>query len=122
MFLIFSVNKSGEFFGYAKMASEINPNGHKAEAAGEQTSDAVTVSNPPVPLASPKTTVTPKTNKAPRGKIFEDDVRGTVFWEAAESSDDEDVGHADAKAKAREDSKWGNRFRVEWIKWYTSYL
>jgi len=70
---------------------------------------------PPVVLAGPKTTVTPRTSSAPRGKIFEDDFRGTVFWEIAESSDDDDAGDAE---QVRGQYRWGNTFRVEWIKWY----
>ena len=113
VYLIFSVNKSGEFFGYAKMASEIN-DPSSTEALKKLPPDAeVRVSDPPVLLAGPKTTVTPRTTTAPRGKIFEDEVRGTVFWEVAESSEDEEVDEVKA------DERWGNPFRVEWIKWYS---
>lgn len=98
------------------MASEIN-DPSSTEALKKLPPDAeVHVSDPPVLLAGPKTTVTPRTTTAPRGKIFEDEVRGTVFWEVAESSEDEEVDEEGEQVKA--DERWGNPFRVEWIKWY----
>src|SRR5271154_2791248 len=98
------------------MASEIN-DPSSTEALKKLPPDAeVHVSNPPVLLAGPKTKVTPRTTTAPRGKIFEDEVRGTVFWEVAESSEEEEVDEEGEQVKAEE--KWGNPFRIEWIKWY----
>jgi hypothetical protein len=116
VYLIFSVNKSGEFFGYARMDSEIkDAAATEAITAQEPTSEA-RVSNPPVAPAGPKTIITPRTKTAPRGKIFEDDARGTVFWEVAELSDEEYDGDMDPdQPKGAE--KRSNPFRVEWIKW-----
>jgi len=112
VYLVFSVNKSGEFYGYARMASEIYP--QKCEAADTIGSEHL-AQPPPVVLTGPKTTVTPRTSSAPRGKIFEDEFRGTVFWEIAESSDDDDAGDAE---QVRGQYRWGNTFRVEWLRWY----
>ena len=118
VYLIFSVNNSGEFFGYARMASEIvdssSSDASRAQERGHQSS----ASDPPVVLAGPKTTVTPRTSTAPRGKIFEDEVCGTIFWEIAESSEEEEV----EGLPPRGDDKWGNLFRIEWIKWFVSCL
>ena len=116
MYLVFSVNKSGEFFGYARMASEINntPGNEKVKIGG--TSESHNIVESPVLLAGPKTTVTPRTSSAPRGKIFEDEVRGTVFWEIAESSEDEEPD-AQSDQPSKGDTKWGNPFEIEWIKW-----
>ena len=120
VYLVFSVNKSGEFFGYARMASEINntADNEKIDIADR----SYNISDSPVlpHLAGPKTTVTPRTNSAPRGKIFEDDVRGTVFWEVAESSEDED-SEAQGDQSPKGEKKWGNSFKIEWIKWYASF-
>lgn len=113
MYLFFSVNKSGEFFGYAKMISEINDRSSIDMVKNLELGNEVQVSDPPVILAGPKTTVTPKTDSAPRGKIFEDEVRGTVFWEVSNSSDEEERDE-----EVTQDERWGNPFRVEWIKWY----
>ena len=114
MYLIFSVNKSGEFFGYARMASEIH------DSSSQEATKDKPPSDPSILLAGPKITVTPRTGSAPRGKIFEDEVRGTVFWEVADSSEeDEDDGDAE---QSKPDNKWGNPFKVEWIKWYVNSL
>lgn len=120
VYLIFSVNKSGEFFGYARMASEINNAADNEKIEVGDQSDTHDISKSPVPLlAGPKTTVTPRTNSAPRGKIFEDDVRGTVFWEVADSSEDEDT-ESPGDQGSKGEKKWGNPFKVEWIKWYAT--
>jgi len=93
VYLIFSVNKSGHFFGYARMASEIRVNSE-------------TLASQPR-LVGTNVTVTPKTSSAPRGVIFAD--RGTSFWEVAESSEeDESLEHKE---------EGGNVFRIEWIRW-----
>jgi hypothetical protein len=96
------------------MASEINNT-----ADNEKINIADNISDSPVlpHLAGPKTTVTPRTSAAPRGKIFEDDVRGTVFWEVAQSSEDED-SEAQGDQSSKGEKKWGNPFKIEWIKWY----
>ena len=94
------------------MASEIQA-ASDAEAGPDRKSEETTTS-PAIVLGGPKTTVTPRTHSAPRGKIFEDEVRGTVFWEVAECSDDEETGDGEPE----KDNKWGNPFRIEWIRWY----
>jgi hypothetical protein len=114
VYLIFSVNKSGEFFGYARMVSEIQAISEGEAARDPERKSEETPASPPIVLAGPKTTVTPRTNVAPRGKIFEDEIRGTVFWEVA-SSDDEDIGEGE---QVKEDNTGGNPFHIEWIKWY----
>lgn len=96
------------------MDSEINDTATGEAATAQEMNTEVAVSDPPIVLVGPKTKVTPRTNTAPRGKIFEDGVRGTVFWEVAESSDEDDVDAALPKAA----DKWGNPFRIEWIKWF----
>lgn len=103
------------------MASEINSTAENEKIKIGDKSDAYNISEHSVPLlAGPKTTVTPRTNSAPRGKIFEDDVRGTVFWEVAEFSEDEDL-NAQGDQSSKEETKWGNPFKIEWIKWYLAF-
>lgn len=99
------------------MASEINsmPGNEKVKIGDKNESYDSAVSEP-VLLGGAKTTVTPRTNTAPRGKIFEDDVRGTVFWEIADSSEDDETDAQGEQSKG--DTKWGNPFKIEWIKWY----
>lgn len=74
VYLIFSINKSGEYFGYAKMCS----------ASYASVSTAPRSSNTTLPyqeVSGVRTTPTPATNTAPAGYIVEDAARGTLFWE-----------------------------------------
>ncbi|KAF3102741.1 hypothetical protein TWF102_004404 [Orbilia oligospora] len=106
VFLIFSANKSGEYYGYARMVSEI--------------SDAVASKIEWAPMtqnidetALPKAIYTPPTATAPRGRIIDDSSRGTIFWEVIEDSDSEDES---APVEGTTISKaWGKPFRVEWV-------
>lgn len=86
VFLIFSVNKSGEYFGYARMASRSfepdsaeNTSGSTGNTEGQQEVDH---------NAGLIITPTAATETAPAGHIVEDAIRGTLFWEAdAEETD-----------------------------------
>ncbi|KAF3181063.1 hypothetical protein TWF106_004143 [Orbilia oligospora] len=106
VFLIFSANKSGEYYGYARMVSEI--------------SDVVASKIEWAPMtqnidetALPKAIYTPPTATAPRGRIIDDSSRGTIFWEVIEDSDSEDES---APVEGTTISKaWGKPFRVEWV-------
>ncbi|KAF3942120.1 hypothetical protein ABW19_dt0205847 [Dactylella cylindrospora] len=106
VFLIFSANKSGEYYGYARMASEISEEvSSKIEWApiGQSIDDT----------ALPKAIYTPATATAPRGRIIDDSSRGTIFWEVVEDSDSEDDA---PQAEGTTISKsWGKPFRVEWV-------
>ncbi|KPI45677.1 Zinc finger CCCH domain-containing protein 45 [Cyphellophora attinorum] len=85
VYLIFSANKSGEYFGYAKMASAI---GDEEAAAKTEVLPKAPTTNDPVTTPSPNpgdlplAIITPPTATAPRGRIIDDSSRGTIFWEA----------------------------------------
>jgi hypothetical protein len=115
VYLIFSANKSGEYFGYARMTSPI------LEETAQLISPAPRPDNildaPDVPKSIP----TPATEWAPKGKIIDDSARGTIFWEA-ELSDAE----TEEQASEKEDRKiegdnpavaqsWGKPFKIEWL-------
>ena len=113
MYLIFSANKSGEYYGYARMTSPINQdpasaiafapapttnttntnntnNTNSAAATYDQTPGAGTALADP---DQPNTTITPASATAPRGRIIDDSARGTIFWEADPvANGDEDSG------------------------------
>ena len=110
VYLIFSVNKSGEFFGYARMASQINDG---EPLATQETGSSAESYDYPASFTGLKINVTPKTDSAPRGKIIEDEVRGTLFWEVAESSDKEKKDTEQQKSS----DVWSRPFRIEWINW-----
>ncbi|TAQ83512.1 hypothetical protein B7494_g8153, partial [Chlorociboria aeruginascens] len=100
VYLIFSANKSGEYFGYARMISPIDDD---PAAAIEFAPKAQAVEDPELPKAIP----TPATEFAPRGRIIDDSARGTIFWEAerdeAEAAEEEDENQSEKKCW------WGRR-------------
>lgn len=76
VYLIFSVNKSSEYYGYARMDSPIS---------GDVQAMRETVPQPKTsPIANDGPTIipTPATSTAPRGYIVDDSARGNIFWEA----------------------------------------
>jgi hypothetical protein len=121
VYLIFSANKSGEYFGYARMASKIDGeavrmNEGPAFASGEQD----TPSGAPAAdsSVSPQSIPTPATATAPKGRIIDDSARGTIFWEA-EHSDSEETQQQDAPSPGGAGSaagqNWGRQFQIEWL-------
>jgi len=120
VYLIFSANKSGEYFGYARMTSPILEDA--TSLIGSPPKPEVTDA-PDVPKAIP----TPATEFAPKGRIIDDSARGTIFWEAdlseseGEEADGEKEkekeevqvdGEASASAVAQ---SFGKPFKIEWI-------
>ncbi|KIW03343.1 hypothetical protein, variant [Verruconis gallopava] len=111
VYLIFSANKSGEYFGYARMASPINENA------------AEIIRTLPQPEATeatdaPKTIPTPATEWAPKGRIIDDSARGTIFWEAELSDEEEESNRAttsEEDADSGSEQVWGKPFKIEWI-------
>ncbi|PLB54295.1 hypothetical protein P170DRAFT_12890 [Aspergillus steynii IBT 23096] len=115
VYLVFSANKSGEYYGYARMASPI------------QEDDALMLAMPPRPdhvHPEPPTldmTPTPATETAPTGRIINDAARGTIFWEADSSSDEEDVKSERSGGDVVEDTaepgfqSIGSPFRIQWL-------
>ncbi|EAW11792.1 putative YT521-B-like splicing factor [Aspergillus clavatus NRRL 1] len=84
VYLIFSANKSGEYYGYARMMSPIQEDQGLASEMPLRLEPT---------LAEPEElTVIPTqaTVTAPAGRIIDDSARGTIFWEADSSEDDDD--------------------------------
>ncbi|KAF1945387.1 hypothetical protein EJ02DRAFT_53952 [Clathrospora elynae] len=126
VFLIFSANKSGEYFGYARMASSILEAGSRVIFPAPKPEAIIDVSD------APKSIPTPATEWAPRGRIIDDSARGTIFWEAelpdtagGEGEEEEEekkiaekdeasqqVADVDTSAVAQ---SWGKPFKIEWI-------
>jgi YT521-B-like domain len=109
VYLFFSVNKSGEFYGVARMMSEIKDppkkpvlkDIHGQEVKVERGENQVTLSF--TMMEGCTITVTPATEKAPMGKIYDDRISGNLFWEIVRDGDDlVEV--------------WGREFDVQWIK------
>ncbi|KAG8525399.1 uncharacterized protein KY384_009043 [Bacidia gigantensis] len=121
VYLIFSANKSGEYFGYARMVSPINDEA-SADLDWVPRSET-TVDDPDIP----RSITTPATEFAPRGRIIDDSARGTIFWEAdaeealssATAIGDglkEDVAEeVDESAIETGSHSFGKPFKIEWL-------
>ncbi|KAM0564020.1 hypothetical protein ACHAPJ_000228 [Fusarium lateritium] len=115
VYLVFSANKSGEYFGYARMKSQINED---PAAAIEFAPTAQATSDLDLPKAIP----TEATEQAPKGRIIDDSARGTIFWEAArDDSDalsDAESEVSSTKSNTAEEGPtktWGKPFKLEWL-------
>ena len=79
--------------------------------------------------STPKSIPTPATAHAPKGRIIDDSARGTIFWEADRSDDEDDPTGTDTEeAEETEHTKrgevspnkensqdWGKPFKLEWV-------
>ncbi|KAL8703610.1 MAG: hypothetical protein Q9201_003209 [Fulgogasparrea decipioides] len=127
VYLIFSANKSGEYFGYARMASPITE--EVAATLDWAPKPGAVIDDPELPRAIP----TPKTEWAPKGRIIDDSARGTIFWEAdpedmdlapiidgevnnPDEGDPTDVAEdADESAEQAGAQAFGKPFKIEWL-------
>lgn len=122
VYLIFSANKSGEYFGYARMASSI---GDEAASKVEPPTRIGPVATSLTDL--PATIPTPAIEFAPKGRIIDDSARGTIFWEADLDSEDEEQKPDDSRAERGTESddpeaaspatpqSFGKPFKIEWL-------
>jgi len=108
VYLIFSANKSGEYFGYARMTSAISEDAKEIYRSIPQPEIA---DSSDVPRSIP----TPATETAPKGHIIDDSARGTIFWEAEHSDDEETSGEEAVEEHAEDAQVWGKPFKVEWM-------
>lgn len=112
VYLIFSANHSGEYFGYARMASLISED---PAAAIEFAPRAYTVEDAePVKVIS-----TPATQFAPRGRIIDDLALGTIFWEVERDGEGEDYETSSNKSSqdlgSLASKAVGKPFKIEWL-------
>ncbi|OTB08677.1 hypothetical protein M426DRAFT_316690 [Hypoxylon sp. CI-4A] len=118
VYLVFSANKSGEYFGYARMTSPIN---NDPAAAIEFAPKAQATTNLDLPKAIP----TEATDSCPRGRIIDDSARGTIFWEverdevdgAVDGEESEDTTSVKSGQDGEEgpNKAWGKPFKLEWL-------
>ncbi|KAH8731391.1 YT521-B-like domain-containing protein [Phaeosphaeriaceae sp. PMI808] len=115
VYLIFSANKSGEYFGYARMTSPILEDGSRFVGSTPKQDNIMDVSD------VPKSIPTVATEWAPRGKIIDDSARGTIFWEAElpeteleQEPLEKDDGQVDGDNSVTAQS-WGKPFKIEWV-------
>ncbi|TVY49007.1 Zinc finger CCCH domain-containing protein [Lachnellula occidentalis] len=112
VYLVFSANKSGEYFGYARMTSPINDD---PSAAIEFAPKAQSIEDPELPKAIP----TPATEYSPKGRIIDDSARGTIFWEVErdemDGEEEEEVQSNRSDEDTPQSKAWGKPFKIEWI-------
>lgn len=125
VYLIFSANKSGEYFGYARMQSQIAGN-PTSPSKGPETSPSrstnISAQRNETATSSdgPRSILTAATEYAPRGHIIDDSARGTIFWEAEQSVEEEEQRALVTKLQvdgADEGDKqdWGRPFKIQWM-------
>ncbi|KAL7922718.1 YT521-B-like domain-containing protein [Trichoderma austrokoningii] len=117
VYLIFSANKSGEYFGYARMASEFSP-------SLDSTKKIAPVPRTTTEVDLPKETITEATEYVPKGIIIDDPARGTVFWEKYQEETEKgadaennglDGSDVISTNEEEDERSWGKPFRVEWL-------
>ncbi|KAL5360814.1 YT521-B-like domain-containing protein [Aspergillus floccosus] len=91
VYLIFSANKSGEYYGYARMMAPIQADETLASEVPPRTETNPTEAEPL------SVTSTPASETAPNGRIIDDPARGTIFWEA-DTSEEEGDGRSEKSA------------------------
>ncbi|KAL6716281.1 hypothetical protein ACLMJK_005847 [Lecanora helva] len=128
VYLVFSANKSGEYFGLARMASPITD--ETAAGLDWAPRGETIIDDPEIPRSIP----TAPTEFAPKGRIIDDSARGTIFWEADLEDEelapiiDQDIGELIGSRKAEEQTEdideqvitaeaqaFGKPFKIEWI-------
>ena len=107
VYLIFSANKSGEYFGYARMASIISGEPVNLSSSFTQAE--------PRSAGVPQSIPTPVTATAPKGRIIDDSARGTIFWEAEHSDDDREESPDKGNDESTDGQNWGRQFAIEWL-------
>ncbi|TQV95774.1 hypothetical protein IF1G_05603 [Cordyceps javanica] len=115
VYLIFSANKSGEYFGFARMTSEINQDPDAAIQFAPQNQSA-NESELPQPVS-----IEAKGN-IPKGHIIDDSARGTMLWEIegneteGEAEDEgENMGNKNAEDAEEDLQTWGKPFNLQWL-------
>lgn len=118
VFLIFSANKSGEYYGYARMTSKITNDLSNKISTTELPSQTPVQKSHSEQVESdaelPKAIYTAATETARKGRIIDDSARDCIFWEALSDGDEE--SDEDGSEIGKVVSKvWGRPFRVEWL-------
>jgi hypothetical protein len=120
VYLVFSANKSGEYFGYARMVSPIIDDPSAAIAFAPK-------AQPAADVELPKAIPTEATEFAPKGRIIDDSARGTIFWEAErddQAAEEDGSGGGSVSGgddggggsgSGEEAKAWGKPFRLEWL-------
>lgn len=122
VYLIFSANISGEYFGYARMQGLIEDHSPRLRPARPAED-----SPKKCEFCMPKIVFTPSTECAPEGAIFIDAYRSAISWEADVASEEDssprlssgaqDTSNGGEPADLAKDGEWSscNPFEVKWM-------
>lgn len=95
VYLVFSANKSGAYYGYARMMSSPLDETAVTEDPKDMSAEGVAI------------TKVDATKTAPRGRIVNDPARATLFWEAERDGEDAEIHLGYPRSAPR-------KFRIEW--------
>lgn len=111
VYLIFSANKSGEFYGYARMLQPIVPNPPSSPSAQIQWT--------PVPMDEEEEEIDHTKTSVTNDDNVEDNAVAAAAASTTSQPDD-NIPAAPAEENHRRpstsDKRWGNAFKVQWIK------
>ncbi|PHH55986.1 Zinc finger CCCH domain-containing protein 45 [Ceratocystis fimbriata CBS 114723] len=115
VYLMFSANKSGEYFGYARMTSPLNEDPQAAVTFSSINTQSINVG---VPLPSPR----PSIGRVPNGQVVSDLIRGTTFWEIQDHDGREETKTTSGRSPASHDQAQvdevkalGKPFKLKWL-------
>lgn len=89
------------------MASQISGDPVNLNATSKQ--------DEPLTPGAPQSIPTPATATAPRGRIIDDSARGTIFWEAEHSDEDDEDSPVKDSSENSSGQSWGRQFGIEWV-------
>ncbi|KAK3725872.1 hypothetical protein LTR37_000020 [Vermiconidia calcicola] len=112
LYLIFSANKSGQYFGYARMVRPIS-----YDYAEVSSNDVVELEDyrRNHSIYSPKPSISPGTSLVPEGRIVDDSERGILFWEAVPTDKEGNEKPQGKDAAGRTNGSGGRAFSIEWL-------
>ncbi|OAA64911.1 YTH domain protein [Cordyceps fumosorosea ARSEF 2679] len=115
VYLIFSANKSGEYFGFARMTSEINQDPSAAIQLAPQNQATIESDLPQAVSIEAKGAI-------PKGHVIDDSTRGTMFWEIdgpehdGEAADEnEATSHKEEEDVDEDLQTQGKPFHLQWL-------
>jgi YT521-B-like domain len=120
VYLFFSANRTGQFYGYARMESEIRSNsnidseGPILENTSENTYISSTTSwssamTPKIILTEADTSI-----PIPAGRIVDDSARGSLFWEILDTASENTEGMTGGGSLPSR-RNWSTPFKILWL-------
>lgn len=126
VYLIFSANRTGEFYGYARMECEIKKEDcmeyfcrdvhteEESSASPLDDSNSINGDDGMQPKIVP--TAADESIPLPAGRIVDDSVRGSLFWEIVEQQEQQPSSSTSSNKKEDLSSRnWSKPFKIKWL-------